>query len=255
MSTNKTSGLQIAVLGSAVAMYAGLLGYLHFHGLERPLLASQGEAINQQLQSDLQQRSGKTRLASAPEQRPVDPDQRIVRPRNGGIFDTTDTVDPAADTDTTRDPGATGDMETTLASSSGPAAVSPAEAPVSPATPYPPANGALIPVTSTPTWRDADALGAGQYLAAQGRQAVAVNPGYRQYGNGRGRGNGRGSGSAEGGFSFSMRFTSRLRGDSDITADGDWNGDARGRQDWRQAQYGQQYPAAQAYSFSYSAYR
>lgn len=259
MNTNKTSGLQIAVLGSAVVMYAGILGYLHYEGLNNPSLARQGAAINQQLQSDLQQRSLEATQASSTSDRPVDPDQRIVRPRNGGIFDTAaPTDDPIAVANETVNNA----RATTQSSSSAPSEEIQANeatdsAMASSSAAVLPANATMVPVsyTYTSTWRDVDSLGYGQDFSGQGNQNLAAYQGYRNYGDGRGRGNGTGTGNGEGEFSFSMRFASRLRGDSDITADSDWNADGRSWQDWRQSHYWQHDPAAQVYYSSFSSYR
>ena len=257
MTSGSTSGLQLAGLASAVALYAGILAYLEIQGTESLDLARHGEAVNAQLQADLQRKeSGDSSIATnelADQETAGDPEQRVVRPLSGGIFATAlleqdeqpTVAENAAKSDSTTADASTSQVnQPKTAPESGYAAVQPAA--------YGYAYPSVYPV-AYPVARDgSDALGGWNYADYSAYQGAYGNQWHDGRGSARGRGQGRGNGRGEGEFSFSMRFASRLRADADVDADSDWNADSHGRQDIDNAYYGQQYQGVQTY---YSAYR
>jgi len=257
MTTGSTSGLQLAGLASAVALYAGILAYLEIQGTESLDLARHGEAVNAQLQADLQRKeSGNSSIASnelAGQEISGDPEQRVVRPLSGGIFATAmpeqdeqpQAVENAADSDsTTADASASQSDQSETAPESGYVAVQPAA--------YGYAYPSIYPAGYPVALSGSDAMAGWNYADYSAYQDSYGNLWHDGRGNARGRGQGRGNGRGEGEFSFSMRFASRLRADADVDADSDWNADSHGRQDIGNGYYGQQYQGVQTY---YSAYR
>ena len=248
MTTGSYNGIHLAGLASAVALYAGILGYLQIQGTESLDSARHGVAVNQQLQQDLERRGSESATAKSSEERPATGAQaaeRIVRPLGGGIFATADgeSTAPAADSDSgqllVKAPVAESDNNETAAAAaeSGSFAASPATAVVDASQAYysyPAVDRYGFYADYAPS---VDYAGYGQY-DQHGR------------GNGRGQGRGRGNWDGNGEFSFNMRFVSRLRADTDIDADSGWNAEsaARAWQDAQQRLWWQQYQAAQAYS-------
>jgi len=253
MTTTSTSGLQLAGLASAVALYAGILAYLEIQGTESLDLARHGEAVNAQLQSDLQREASEDGSIAVSPKTADDPDQRVVRPLSGGIFATalpqqaeqpTFVGNAAVSDASTAQATASQSDQTETFTESGYATVQPVG--------YGYAYPSVYPVGYPVTQNGNDALGAWNYADYSTYQGSYGNYWQDGRGDARGRGQGRGNGRGEGEFSFSMRFASRLRGDADIDADSDWNADSHGRQDVGNAYYGQHYLDAQTY---YSAYR
>jgi hypothetical protein len=247
MTTGSYNGIHLAGLLSASALYAGILGYLHFQGTESLDNARHGVAVNEQLQQDLEQRAAPAAAAdpsadTAPV--PVAAEDRIVRPPGGGLFGTA--VDQPPADEKSGEPAVSAGAVQRLPS----APVASDEAPV---TRQPAARGETLVAMTAPVYPayapQADAYGFGNQAASFWDQAGRAD--YRGLGRGDGRGAGRGRGNwdGDGEFSFSMRFKSRMRADADVDADSAWNAesDARAWQDaqqrlwWRQYQDGRYY--------------
>ncbi len=248
MTTGSYNGIHLAGLASAVALYAGILGYLQIQGTESLDSARHGVAVNQQLQQDLERRGSESATAENSDEQTGSSalaDAQIVRPLGGGIFATADgesTAQPA-------DSGNEQSLEKAPVAESGSNATAAAPADTGPTATAP----ATAVAYASPVYYAYPAVD--QYGFYTSYSPSADYAGYGQYdqygrGNGRGQGRGRGNWDGDGEFSFSMRFVSRLRADADVDADSDWNAesDARAWQDAQQRLWWQQYQAAQAYS-------
>lgn len=260
MMKGSYNGIHLAGLFSASALYAGILGYLHFQGTDSLDNAQLGLAVNNQLAQDLNQR-GQT---SVEQDQPADgirPEaaKRIVKPLSDGIFAT---AAPEASFETVtnaeNDPTTPQANEAVAASTSAPVALS-ADNPRGAASAQSPADFAGY------TAHDAYAIPAAYYPYPQtdtywvdAAYAPAVLHDGRGYvdsygrGDGRGRGRGRGNWDGDGELSFSMRFKSRLRADGDVDADSGWSADSEARawQDAQQRLWWQQVQAARYYSIN-----
>ncbi len=251
MTSANTSGLQLAGLAAALALYAGILGYLQVQGTESLDPGRHGEAVNAQLQSGLQ-RSESDEVAPAADSQAGNPEGRVVRPFPSGIFGSAlprQDEPPARTENADYKESATAQASIpqsaraeTLPQTAGYAVVYPAV--------YPAAYGYGAPVYYPPYAKDRlNAWGQASHDAYQGYYGNHRHVGR---GDGRAHGRGRGTGSGEGEFSFHMRFVSRLRADADIDADSDWDADSHGWQDFGNGYQGRHYQGAQAY---YSTYR
>jgi len=250
MTTGSYNGIHLAGLLSASALYAGILGYLHFQGTDSLDGARHGVAVNEQLQQDLEQRTAPVTSVnpdSDPARPQVTAEDRIVRPLGSGIFASADDQ-AVADGIATETPVSAA-AELPVPAEPEVAAAAPSRQQVQVA-PYTETLVALQAPAHPAYVAPVDAYGFGNQGASTWDQAGRGD--YRGHGrgDGRGRGQGRGNWDGDGEFSFSMRFKSRMRADADVDADSAWNAesDARAWQDAQQRLWWQQYQGGRYYS-------